>query len=84
MVVVPKANDQVRICVDLAKVNANIKREFHPLTAVDFTLGTLGDAKVFSKLDANSAFWQRTLAAESKFLTTFITPWGRFCLERLR
>ena len=83
MVVVPKANGQVRICVDLTKLNANIKREFHPLPAVDFTLGKLGDARVFSKLDANSAFWQRTLAEESKLLTTFITPWGRFCFERL-
>ena len=83
MVVVPKANGQVRICVDLTKLNANIKREFHPLPAVDFTLGKLGDARVFSKLDANSAFWQRALAEESKLLTTFITPWGRFCFERL-
>ena len=83
MVVVPKANGQVRICVDLTKLNANIKREFDPLPAVDFTLGKLGDARVFSKLDANSAFWQRTLAEESKLLTTFITPWGRFCFERL-
>ena len=83
MVVVPKANGQVRICVDLTKLNLNIKREFHPLPAVDCTLGKLGDAKVFSKLDANSAFWQRTLAEESKLLTTFITPWGRFCFERL-
>ena len=84
MVVVPKANGQVRICVDLAKLNASIKREFHPLPAADFTLGKLGDARVFSKLDANySAFWQRALAEESKLLTTFITPWGRFCFERI-
>ena len=31
MVVVPKANDKVRICVDLTRLNENILREFHPL-----------------------------------------------------
>ena len=83
MVVVPKQNGQVRICVDLTKLNANIKREVHPLPSVEFTLGKLGNSKVFSKLDANSAFWQHKLSEESKLLTTFITPWGRFCFEHL-
>ena len=53
------------------------------MPSVEFTLGKLGNSKVFSKLDANSAFWQRKLSEESKLLTTFITPWGRFCFERL-
>ena len=81
MVVVPRQNGQVRICVDLTKLNANIKQ--HPLPSVEFTLEKLGNSKVFSKLDANSAFWQCKLSEESKLLTTFITPWGRFCFERL-
>ena len=34
-------------------------------------------------MDANSAFWQRKLSKESRLLTTFITPWGRFCFNRL-
>ena len=34
-------------------------------------------------MDANSAFWQRKLSMESRLLTTFITPWGRFCFNRL-
>ena len=31
MVVVPKANGKVRICVDLTNLNESILREFHPL-----------------------------------------------------
>ena len=74
IVIVPKANGKVRLCVDLTKLNLSVKREIHPLPSVENTLGKLGNSKVFSKLDANSAFWQRTLSESSQLLTTFITP----------
>lgn len=35
MIFVSKTNGQVRICVDLTKLNANIRREFHPLPDVE-------------------------------------------------
>lgn len=38
---------------------------------------------MFSKLDANSGFWQVPLSKECRLLTTFITPFGRFCFNRL-
>lgn len=38
---------------------------------------------MFSKLDANSGFWQIKLSPESTRLTTFIIPFGHFCLNRL-
>ena len=65
MVVVPKPNGQVRICVDLTKLNENVKREQHPLQAIDQTLAQLAGAKVFTKPDVNSGFWQIPLAPES-------------------
>ena len=83
MVVAPRKNGKVRICVDLTKLNESVRREKHPLPTVEHTLSKLSGAKVFSKLDANSGFWQIPLAAESKTLTTFITPVGRFCFNRL-
>ena len=79
----PKSNVKVRVCVDLSKLNEYVKRENHPLPAVDTTLGRLAGSRVFSKLDANSGFWQIKLAWESRPLTTFITPWGRFCIKVL-
>ena len=83
MVVVPKTNGRVRICIDLTRLNESVKRERHPLPAVDQTLAQLAGAKLFSKLDANSGFWQIQLAPSSSLLTTFITPFGRFCFRRL-
>ena len=82
MVVVPKANGRVRICVDLTHLNKVVKREIHPMSSVDESLAKLGKASVFSKLDANSGFWQLPLDEESK-LTTFITPQGRFAFNRI-
>ena len=84
MVTVPKSTEKkVCICVDFTKLNQSVKRERHMLPAVERTLGQLQGAKVFSKLDANSGFWQIPLAKESALLTTFITPFGRFCFNRL-
>ena len=83
MVVVLKSGDRVRICVDLTRLNENICRERHPLPAIEQTLAQLAGVRVFTKLDANSGFWQIPLAKKSSLLTTFITPFGRFCFNRL-
>ena len=83
MVVVPKQYGNVRICVDLTQLNQYVKHERHILPSVDHVMGQVGDAKIFSKLDANSGFWQIELAPESAKLTTFITPFGRYYFNRL-
>ena len=83
MVVVPKPNGKVRICVDLTKLNVSICRERHILPSVEQTLAQIGGAKVFTKLDANSGFWQVEFSEDSSLLTTFVTPFERFCFHRL-
>ena len=83
MVVVPKSDGRIRICVDLKPLNTNVMREVHPLPTVDETLAQLTGAKRFSKIDANSGFWQIPLAKESRHLTTFITPFGRYCFNKM-
>ena len=53
MAVVPKADGNVRICVDFTKLNENVKRDNFPMPVIDQTLGMLAGAKYFTKLDAN-------------------------------
>ena len=76
MVMVPKSSGAVRICVDMKPLNEHVLREVHPMPKVDTTLAQLTGATMFSKLNANSGFWQIPLAKESRLLTTFITPYG--------
>ena len=83
MVVVPKKSGDIRICVDLKPINESVLRETHPLPGVDETLAQLTGATVMSKLDANSGFWQIPLAKNCRELTTFITPFGRYCFNKL-
>ena len=83
MVVAPKTSGEVRICVDLTELNKSVKRENFPLPRVEDTLALLEGSAVFSKLDANSGFWQIDLEEGSRQFTTFITPFGRFRFRKM-
>lgn len=78
-----KPTGKVRICVGLTRLNENVKREKFVLPTVDSILHKLAGSSVNSTLDAASGSWQIALDEESSKLTTFITPRGRFCFERL-
>ena len=81
MVVVPKSNGTVRICVDLRPLNESVLREPHHVPTVNETLAQLSGAAVFSKVDANSGFWQIPLSEQSQPYTTFISPFGCYCFH---
>ena len=83
MVVVPKKDKTVRICLHLKPPNQSVLRETHPLPKVDDILAQLTGGKVFSKLDANIGFWQIPLAEKSCHLTTFLIPFGPFCFNKI-
>ena len=83
LVIVEKPNGQLRLCLDPRDLNTAIKRHHHPMPTVDEILGKLGGAKVFSKLDASSGYWQIKVDDESSKLLTFNTPFGRHRFKRL-
>ena len=63
---------RVHICVDLKALNDSVLLEVHPIPKVDETLAKIAGAKVFSKLDANSGFWQIPLSENCRQLTTLL------------
>lgn len=58
VVVVPKGEDDVRICVDMRRANEAVERENHPLPTFEDFLPQLAKAKIFSRLDVKTAFHQ--------------------------
>ena len=84
IVAVPKKSGAVRICIDLKRLNQSVMRDqVYPLPKVDETLAQLSGATVFTRLDTNSGFWQIPLSTDSRLLTTFITPFGHYCFNKL-
>ena len=83
MVVVPKSDGRIRICVDLAKLNEIVLRETYRLPKIENLLAQINESKFFSKLDCNSGFWQAQIDPDSRLLTTFETPFCRFCFNRM-
>ena len=50
MVITPKRNGDVRICLDLINLNKAVKQEVNPMASVDENLAKVENRKVFSKL----------------------------------
>ncbi len=73
LVAVPKSNGDIRVCVDMRRVNETILRERHPIPTLEETLQDLNGATVFSKLDLRWGYHQVELHPEYRILTTFST-----------
>lgn len=55
MVVVPKPDSKIRICVDLTKLNESVLWKTYPLPKIENMLAQIKESKYF-KLDCNSGF----------------------------
>ena len=78
LVVVPKADGDIRICVDMRCANQAIVRERQPIPTIEEVLQDLNGSTVFSRVDLKWGFHQILLAEESRHLTTFVTHRGLY------
>lgn len=78
-----KKDNSLRICLDPQKLNENLKRCPHKIPTVEELNPMFAGAKFFSKLDAKAGYWAIHLDEQSQLLTTFRTPFGRYCWRRL-
>ena len=83
VVVVPKGDNDIRLCIDMRRANSAIIRERHPIPTVDEVLYDLNQSTIFSKLDIKWAFHQIELAESSRPITTFVTHKGLYRYKRL-
>ena len=78
-----KSNGKLRICLDPKDLNTAIKRPHYPTPTLEEITHKLAGSMIFSKLDARHGYWSVQLDDESKRLTTFNSPFGRYCFRRL-
>lgn len=83
MVIVPKANKEIRLCIDMRLANKAIVRVNHPLPTLEDIWPRLTDVTVFSVIDIKNAFHQAELSPKSRYITTFITKRGLMRYTRL-
>ena len=80
---VTKRDGSIRVCLDPGHLNKALVRPQHRTPTLAELTHKFANAKVFSKLDAKSGYWSIKHDPESQKLTTFQTPLGRYCFQRL-
>jgi transposase InsO family protein len=83
MLVIPKSNGDIRICIDMRAANKAIKRINHPMPNLDQFRIILNEFKIFSKIDMTSAYHHIPLSVESRKITTFWSNIGLLRYKRL-
>jgi len=83
LVVVPKGDGDIRVCVDIRLANEAIIRERHPIPTVEELLHDLNGSTMFSKIDLKWGFHQILLSEDSRHITTFVTHRSLYRYKRL-
>ena len=78
MVVQDKKTDEVRICVDLRKLNDSYMHDPFPTLFIDEVLEGVGGQKMYPFTYGFSGYHQNWIAKEDFHKTTFVTEWGCF------
>jgi hypothetical protein len=77
MVVQDKKSGEIRICVDLRKLNDACLHDRFPTPFIDEVLDNVGGQEVYSFIDGFSSYRQ-IIIVEDRHKTTFETKWGSF------
>jgi hypothetical protein len=78
MVVMPKKNGKLRICVDFKKLNKATKKNPFPLPFFDEVLNIVAWYEVYSFLDGYSRYHLIFITPKDKYKTIFVIDWGAF------
>ena len=78
-----KANGQLRICLDPKDLNQAIRRCHTKAPTLEELTHSFTGAMFFSKMDAKNGYWAVELDEKSQLLTTFNSPFGRYCYKRM-
>ncbi len=79
----PKKDGKLRFCVDYRKLNTLTVRDSYPLPRMDECIDSLGEATVFTTLDAYAGYWQLPIKKEDRHKTAFVCHTGTYQYNRM-
>ena len=80
---IQKANGELCLCLDHCDLNEAICHDHHKTPTVEEVAHEFVHSHYFTKLDAHHGYWSIVLDQESSLLTTFNSPFGRYCFLHL-
>ena len=83
LVRVIKPNGKLHVCLDPRTLNYVLCHSIHDAKRFVDIISKVKGFKYVSKIDTDSGFWTLPLDPSCQLLTTFDTPWGRFCFMKL-
>ena len=83
LVIVIKPNGKLHVCLDPRTFNSVLRHNVHNAKRFVDIISKIKGFKYVSKIDTDSGLWTLPLDQSSQLLTTFDTPWGRFCFMKL-
>ncbi|XP_076031965.1 uncharacterized protein LOC143019869 [Oratosquilla oratoria] len=78
VVLVPKPDGSMRLCIDYRKLNAVTELDSYPLPRIDDVIDEVGRAQWVTKLDLLQGYYQVRLSERSRAISAFITPEGLY------
>jgi len=81
IILVPKKDGKVRMCVDYRDLNQASPKDNFPLPHIDIPVYNTTKFSLFSFMDGFSGYNQIKMAPEDVEKTTFVTLWGTFCYK---
>src|SRR5438045_9655796 len=75
---VKKKDGSLRMCIDFRALNSQTIKNRYALPRIDELFDRLYGAKVFSKIDLTSGYWQIAIAAADRPKTALRTRYGNY------
>ncbi|KAL3680880.1 hypothetical protein R1sor_023836 [Riccia sorocarpa] len=83
IVIVPKKNGKLRVCVDYRKLNEFTVKDLYPIPFIDDILDKVAGREAYTFMDGYSGYNKVEISPEDRKKTTFITPWGAYAYARM-
>ena len=79
VVLVKKANDKWRLCIDFTDINRACPKDSFPLPLIDLIVDATADHELLSFMDAFSGYNEISMELDDQEKTSFFTGQGTYC-----